>query len=48
MTKHLEYITEELAEAGVCLTDKQFEKLLGLVSAFHNNSRLWGFPAGSQ
>jgi len=42
MTKHLEYITEELEEAGVCLTDKQLEKLLELVSAFHNNSRLWG------
>ena len=42
MTKHLEYITEELEEAGVCLTDKQLEKLLKLVSAFHNNSRLWG------
>ena len=42
MTKHLEYIMEELEEAGVCLTDKQLEKLLKLVSAFHNNSRLWG------
>lgn len=42
MTKHLEYITEELEEAGVCLTDKQLEKLLELVSAFHNNSNLWG------
>lgn len=42
MTKHLEYVTEELEEAGVCLAEKQLEKLLKLVSDFHNNYRLWG------
>lgn len=41
-TRHLEYITEEIEEAGVRLTKKQLEKLLELVTAFHNNSRLWG------
>ena len=41
-TRLMEYMTEELEEAGVCLTDKQLAKLAELVPAFHNNSRLWG------
>ncbi len=42
MTRHLEYMTEELEEVGVRLTEQQLKKLLGLVTAFHNNSHLWG------
>ena len=37
----IESVTEELAEVGVELSDSQVEKLVQLLTDYHNNSHLW-------
>ena len=40
-TRTLQWILDELNEVGVEIKEKQIEKLLRLITDYHNNSRLW-------
>jgi len=40
-TESLQYLLDELNEAGVVMKESHVKKLLKLITEYHNNSRLW-------
>lgn len=41
LSESIKYVTDELMEAGVQLSERRFEKLLSLLNDFHNHIRQW-------